>query len=214
MLTLLKLTATGILVAASLIAAIWRGGAIAWWVFAALVLSWFGDAAMAYWKPLVKLLRSTDIFGIGAFGLAHIAYSTALIIRLRQVSAASLSIVLTLTLFELVGIVTWFALSGMSSFDWKIKTATFFYMLLLLGTASLSVSAAKTDIHRLWPVMVGGLLFVISDGLIAVNWLMQVRTTAIPYLIWATYIPAQIFLLIGFQLMPVLQKAYETGLAL
>ncbi|MDR2505638.1 MAG: lysoplasmalogenase [Oscillospiraceae bacterium] len=212
MLTTLKLATTGILVVISAIAGVARSSAISWLVFAALVFSWFGDAAMAYWKPLAKLVGNIDVFGIGAFALAHIMYIIAMVVYLRQASARPSSVIITLALFEIMGIVMWFVLAGTTNIDRKMKLATFFYMLLLVGMASLSVSAAKTDIARLWCVMVGGLLFVISDGLIAVNWFMQVPLAALPYLVWATYIPAQVCLLIGLNLIPVAQKTFSTVL--
>lgn len=189
---------TGVLFAVSLALALTRGRAMYWWVSAALAFSWLGDAALAGVKPLARFIPNLALCGMASFAFAHLCYSTALIMMLRVPGGSVARAAATVAAFEAAGMLLWYILAGRSNGDRLLTIASCAYTALLVGMAGLASAAALNDMQRLWPLMLGGILFVISDALIAANWFRGVKQPAVENLIWSFYLPAQILLLSGF----------------
>lgn len=125
-------------------------------VMAALAFSWAGDV----------LLISADGFvaGLAAFLVAHVFY----IIAYHKTGAASGALrPLDILLAVIYGsVLMWLVYPGLGN----LKTAVFLYALVLLGMvvwAHKRRGATNTASFRL--VAAGAILFVLSDGLIAVH---------------------------------------------
>lgn len=128
------------------------------------------------------------IYGLGAFLIAHLFYIAAFI-RQPEISRARLPVPLVICVY---GVIMGFILFPHLG-DMLIPVAV--YLLIILG---MGISAALgTTNHSL--VVVGALLFIISDSLIAINrFLVPVPLSG--FLIMTTYYMAQFLITYGSSL--------------
>jgi len=174
-------------------AAIWLGGArdtalstAAALVIAGVALGFAGDLFMA------GVFGEQDVIrGMAAFGLGHIAYllalrEYALVLGLTNGALLALGIVL----LWLVGLLTWRGATRASTAPRPMIVMSLIYGLLLATVAGLAVGLALQALP-LWSLAIGGLLFVLSDGLIAMRLFAGLRRPYVGDAIWATYIVAQ-----------------------
>lgn len=210
-LTRVKLIAMGILVFVALFLAFALGHSWNWLVCLALVLSWFGDAFLAHWPPLKRRIGGLDPFiaGMSAFALAHVAYITGFVKSLGQMPLLNTPLPgfmlgeqvlpLMLPVYVLAGILFWVWIVMRAEKPRDLKAATLAYCVLLCAMGACACAAAFTGVRLAWPLIIGGILFIVSDGIIAAH-LFQGRIPnerRYDLTVWATYLPAQLLLLIG-----------------
>lgn len=209
MATRLKLGSMAVLIVISLVFAFALGNSWQWMVFLALCFSWVGDAFMAKFEPLARRVPDPFLAGMGAFALAQIAYCIAfgqslsgmprLHMRVPGAYLGAELLPLILPVYLLVGLFAWVFIVMRTKHPWDFKAVTLVYCLLLCLMAGFAACAAFTGVRVVWPLIVGGLLFLISDGCIAA----RVFRDALPgerryeAAVWGTYLPAQILLLLG-----------------
>jgi uncharacterized membrane protein YhhN len=154
-----------------------------WMVVAALVFSWAGDVFLI-WDNMF-------IFGLVAFLIAHLFY----IIAYHQTGAAKGELrPLDIIKFLLLGsILIWLIYPGLGSMMLPVLV----YALVLLG---MGIWAHKrrgsTSANSFTLVSIGVVLFVISDGMIAVN-KFAFEIPAERILIMSTYMTAQYLIVRG-----------------
>lgn len=182
-----------------LAAAIWLGGArdtalgtAAALVTLGVVLGFVGDVFMAgvFGEPDV-------IRGMLAFGLGHIAYLLALreyatILGLTNAAPLLVGVVL----LWVVGLLLWWGATRGSSAPRIMVALSLVYGLLLATMAGVAVGLALQALP-LWSLAIGGLLFVLSDGLIAMRLFTGLRRAYLGDVIWGTYIVAQALIVTG-----------------
>lgn len=207
--TRIKLVAMGLVWAYSALVAINRWRAWHWLVCLALALSWLGDALLAHYPPLARRVPDPFLAGMGAFAVAQIVYIVAfgtslsgmprLHARIPGMPIGSEILWSVLPIYVLVGILYWVWIGFRASKPPYLKAATLVYCLLLTIMAAYACSAAFTGVSIAWPLIVGGALFIVSDGLIAARLFDRLMLSEKRYdiLVWATYLPAQILLMIG-----------------
>ncbi len=209
--TRIKLTASGLVAAAGLFLAFAYGHPWHWLVFVALVFSWFGDALLAGFAPLVRRIGSVDPFlcGMGAFALAQLTYAIAFGRSLFDVPLLHMGIpgyplgiqILpwALPVYILAGVFFWVWTAFRSDKPGVMKYAVLAYCVLLTSMGALAFSAAFTGYSFAWPLPLGGVLFILSDGVIAQRIFRGKFPSDRQYegLVWGTYLPAQILLMIG-----------------
>lgn len=130
------------------------------------------------------------VFGLGAFLIAHLLY-IALFVRswARPAPPRQVRLVLAIIVF----------LYGISMADWlmpglgNLKGPVMAYLCVI----TLMVMAALwADFSRPWVVM-GAVLFILSDSLIAVSKFKHAFAYH-AYFVWVTYYSAQYFISVGF----------------
>ncbi len=146
----------------------------------ALGLSAVGDVALA-WSP------SQLLFGMGAFGAAHLAYVALFARRLSQLGPSAGGAIIAATLVATGGVLMawlWPAMGAMAA-------PSLGYMLVLFAMAALALST-----RGFWLAAIGAVSFVVSDAMIAVG-LYRPEIPIPPGAVWITYVAAQALILIG-----------------
>ncbi len=178
---------------------IWLGGAretalsaAAALVVVGITLGFVGDLFMA------GVFGEQDVIkGMAAFGLGHIAYLLALreyAVVLNLTNAAPL--LAGVVLLWVVGGLAWRMATQGSSAPGLMIRLSLGYGLLLATVAGMAVGLALQALP-LWSLAIGGLLFVLSDGLIAMRLFGGLRRAYLGDAIWVTYIIAQALIVTG-----------------
>ncbi|MHB0879050.1 MAG: lysoplasmalogenase family protein [Anaerolineae bacterium] len=189
---------------AMLAAAAWVGAisgrptpVIGLFVALGMTMGLVGDMAMA---SLLRL-RQPVLGGIGAFGLGHVFYCTALLLlAFRAGLTAPQPLAGALGVWLAVGAIGWYFAVRRDSKPTVLHWAALPYALLLASTAGLS-SGLALQRPSLIPLALGGALFLTSDLILAARVFGRFDLTQADRLIWATYGPAQ--MLIVYSLVPI-----------
>lgn len=205
----IKLTAIGMLFCVALAMAILSSHAWHWLVALALGFSWFGDAFLAHFEPLTRKVKDPFLAGMTSFALAQIVYSIAfwlsmqgmptLHARLPGMYIGAEVVIALWPMYVLVAVLAWVWFIMRADQPRVIKIGTLIYSILLSTSAALAGSAAFTGTMVAWPLLAGGILFMISDGLIAAHEFggRIENQKKYDFLVWATYLPAQVLLFLG-----------------
>lgn len=151
----------------------------------ALVFSSLGDVFLA--------LRNGNyfVFGLLSFLIAHLFFITLWLRHWNQPLRANGTqklIVATLLLF--LGAMLWWMLP-IPGLSWPVAI----YMCVL---TTMVITSALAEFKKNW-VMIGAILFLISDTLIALSTFKQfIEGRLAGFLIWSTYYIAQYFITFGF----------------
>lgn len=205
----LKLTGIGILVALAFVLACAYGYSWHWLVFAALVFSWVGDAMLARFDPVSRLAHDPFIAGMSSFAAAQVLYTAAfsrslagmpaLHYRLPGSTLGSELIGRLLPVFLLAGVLFWVLAVYRARRPAYLKVFALIYACLLCCMAAYACAAAFTGVGFVWPLPVGGILFMVSDGCIGTHIFQDKLSEERRYdaAVWGTYFPAQVLLLLG-----------------
>lgn len=154
----------------------------------AMILSFLGDLAMA---NKLKIVESRIINGIGLFGLGHIFYGLGFWTLSNDDFKDKLIFALVILIF-----VFYFVIGYNRKQPRAMNIATLFYTVLISSVVILATNfSINSDTNSTIAAIaiIGIILFVISDSLIAVNNFKQ-KIPGGDYLIAGTYIPAQLLL--------------------
>jgi hypothetical protein len=196
-----KLLYTGLLCASMLALSIVRHAAPYYIACAALAFSWLGDATLASFRPLTRHMANQGLWGMGFFAAAHVCYVLAFALYMRAWPQQGWRTPLLTAGCAAAAIVIWYALCARSGQPIQLKTAALAYAFLLMLMAGLAVSISTRAGAFVWPLVLGGALFVISDGMIALEWFAGWSRPWHGAAVWATYAPAQLMLTAGFFMM-------------
>jgi hypothetical protein len=184
---------------AALVLAAW-----AWWIFSpaevataslwlalGMTLGFIGDVFMAHIVPV----RQPVIGGMAAFGLGHVAYSTALLILGGAPAFAGGGGVrwaawLAWLAFGAAG---WYLVVWRRSKRGLLQRAALPYALLLASTTGLATGLAILA-PGLWALGVGTALFLLSDLVLATQLFNGARWRLIGDVVWLTYGPGQMLI--------------------
>ncbi|MCL1963897.1 MAG: lysoplasmalogenase [Firmicutes bacterium] len=206
----LKLIGMGVLFFIAFVLACVRGHAWHWLVCLALGLSWVGDANMACVQPHGEgEIDPSFLKGMGAFALAQIAYIAAFATSLAGVPALHARVPgnavgaeligAMLPIYLLAGLLFWVLIVLKAEQPFSLKAAVLVYAMLLWAMAACACAAAFMGTKVVWPLILGGTLFIVSDGSIAAHEFQGRIADAKRYeiIVWGTYVPAQILLMLG-----------------
>lgn len=206
---IIKLCSMGILLAIGIVFGFAIRHPWQWVVCLALLFSWLGDALLAHFEPLTRKMSDPFIAGMGAFALAQISYIIAFNLSIRAMPTLHKPtpgmylgadvLGLILPVYILFGLLFWMLIVLRSPRTWDLKIAALVYCCLLCTMGGFAASAAFTGTAVIWQLIAGGILFIVSDGIIAARVFGDRFENERRYdmLVWATYLPAQILLLIG-----------------
>ncbi len=160
------------------------------WILLALLFGWLGDIALLgrkHWNLYA---------GMGLFGIGHVCYITGMLCTRPRVSPlAAVSAVWIVGCLFLVGKLL------LPRVPKRLRIPGAAYALLLSANAATALYlACVSDPHAPYVLcFFGGLVFIISDGLIAYDKFGR-KTALGQFFIMATYILAQTALIAGFLL--------------
>ncbi len=174
-------------------------GRFAFWIALGMTLGALGDFFMAGLLSFIPI-RPTQLGGIASFGLGHIAYIAGCVWLARRAgltARAPLAIgILGWQIFALIG---WYYVAYLGEDNRELLGPALVYTMLLAGTAGIT-SGLALQRAPLFPLALGGALFLISDLILAFGMFGQaVRHGA--EAVWLTYSPGQ--MLIVFSILSV-----------
>lgn len=161
-------------------------------ILAALLFSWLGD--------ILLLWSDFFIFGLGAFLMAHVCYIFGF--RLAQQPETGLdswhfirTFFYNLPIFLVAGLVFYFIYPNLGG----LKIPVIAYILVIVGMVTTARARfKKTNPASFWQVFIGALLFLVSDGILALARFYQDFAEA-GILIMGTYATAQLLLVMGIR---------------
>lgn len=159
-------------------------------LFFGMAFSFLGDVIMAQLLPLPQHV----LFGMGAFGLAHVLYISGYL-RLGSVLGLqdSRARAIGLAVLLLLAVVLWWTLIRSSQTDAALNYGSLGYALLLAAMAGLAVSLALQE-PRFVLLAVGALLFLISDVFLGHRLFQGGTFLLVGDLVWMTYIVGQLLI--------------------
>ena len=166
-------------------------GQLSTWLAIGMSLSFIGDIFMANILPL----QAYVLYGILAFGLAHIAYIIGL-------SSIGLQFNENFPNFAVLGIWWFISLVGwLFIVFWKSKRdsltyAALPYALLLASTVGLATSLALSN-QGFTLIAIGSGLFLLSDLILAAELFSNLHFPLIGDIVWLTYGPGQMLVVCG-----------------
>jgi uncharacterized membrane protein YhhN len=168
------------------------------WIAVGMTLGFVGDLFMAGVFPLKQYV----IGGIAAFGLGHIAYIGAFLGIVSSVSAPPF-----IFMWMIAAVLWWFVVYQPALRQQTVSIIHFIalpYALLLATTAGAAINAAQLldEWQALLPV-IGALLFLVSDLILAAELFSGAKFKWINDVVWLTYGPAQMLIVYGSALMVV-----------
>jgi hypothetical protein len=190
------------LAAWSILLALWLVGAsigpmtVAALVALGMTLGLLGDLVLAHALPL----PNPTLAGMAAFGLGHVSYIAALVALGDELRIGmSAARVVALALWLMVGALGWYLVVLSGHRPTALHWAALPYALLLAGMAGVATGLALQS-PTLVAVAVGGVLFLLSDLILAAQLFNQVSFPLIGDVIWLTYGPAQALIVYGIAL--------------
>jgi uncharacterized membrane protein YhhN len=158
-----------------------------------LVFSWLGDVFLMYQvhNELYFML------GLGSFLVAHILYILCYL-KLSDQSEVDKDKRPRLARYDFFLLLIWFALISvlLPVLD-EMKIPVILYSMTITGMALAALHRyQKTTRTSFWMVMLGALIFMLSDSVIAINMFLEPITYA-GILIMVTYIAGQVFIVKG-----------------
>jgi len=202
-----KILSSAILVACALIW--WLAGAAgtplagyAALLFFGMAFSFLGDVIMAELLPLPQHV----LFGIGAFGVAHVLYISGYLrlggvlgLQDGRARAAGLAVFLVLAV-----VLWWVLICSPQTPAVLLNYGSLGYALLLAAMAGLAVSLALQE-PRFVPLALGAVLFLISDVFLGHRLFQGGKFLLVGDLVWMTYIVGQLLIVfstaIGLRLL-------------
>lgn len=147
----------------------------------ALFLSAGGDFALAMRPPQLEA-------GIGFFGAAHLTYLAIFLTWIAREGWRRDGLILAAALIAWGLAMLWWLRPGMD--DLALPASLYLGIILVMAIAAGFVKGPRL-------VVIGAILFVISDSLLAAGWFRDVRPLDWANPVWITYAAAQLCLAIG-----------------
>ncbi len=134
------------------------------------------------------------LYGMLAFALGHVFY----MLGFREIALTfglhtTASYVLALLVMWVIALLIWFFLVREPTGDQTMQRMALGYALFLASMAGYAIGLALQQ-AAFWPLAIGGLLFLLSDSLIAARLFGGRRFRYMGDWIWGTYIIAQVLI--------------------
>jgi hypothetical protein len=159
-------------------------------LFFGMAFSFIGDVIMAQLLPLPQYV----LFGMGAFGVAHVLYISGYlrlggVLGLQSSGARAVGLAVLLVL----AVALWWMLIRSPRTPAVLNYGSLGYALLLAAMAGLAVSLALQE-PRFVPLALGALLFLVSDVLLGHRLFQGGKFLLMGDLVWMTYIVGQLLI--------------------
>lgn len=159
-------------------------------ISAALIFSWLGDVLL--------LFPNLFLYGLGAFLMAHICYIIGFKISqtnpfaIGQVNFIRLFFV-NLPIYIMAAFVYFLINPGLGTM--KIPVVIYLIVIVMMVTTARE-RYQKTIPASFWQVFIGAMLFLISDGILAINMFFKSFPES-GVLVMGTYVLAQLLIVMG-----------------
>jgi uncharacterized membrane protein YhhN len=159
-------------------------------ISAALIFSWMGDVLLIF--------PNLFLYGLGAFLMAHICYIIGFKISqtnpfvVGQVNFIRLFFV-NLPIYILAAFVYFLINPGLGTM--KIPVVIYLIVIVMMATTARE-RYQKTIPASFWQVFIGAMLFMISDGILAINMFFKPFPES-GVLVMGTYVLAQLLIVMG-----------------
>lgn len=175
----------------------WRAGtaptalsAFGRFVLLGMAFGFWGDLFMARVIPTPNRV----IFGILAFGLGHVFYILGFVQAGRVLGLdSSQTRMLVVAGYLAAAVLLWLLLVRSATQPAVMNYGTLGYSLLLAGMAGLALALSVQD-GRLWPLALGGLLFLLSDLILGNQIMRGTSWLLIDDVVWMTYTVGQMLI--------------------
>lgn len=159
-------------------------------LFFGMAFSFIGDVIMAQLLPLPQYV----LFGMGAFGVAHVLYISGYlrlggVLGLQSSGARAVGLAVLLVL----AVALWWTLIRSPKTPAVLNYGSLGYALLLAAMAGLAVSLALQE-PRFVPLALGALLFLVSDVFLGHRLFQGGKFLLMGDLVWMTYIVGQLLI--------------------
>ncbi len=194
-----KITVSAALVLLAAVCGVCKSTTPMWLACAGMGFSFFGDAMLMQYPPIRNLVRQYFLWGMGCFAAAQICYLRALWMIYAQRSDGQLwPLALMIALYALFALLQ---LGRCILFREQqpalLRALATLYGLLVASMAGAAAAVCFATAGRAWLLLVGGLLFFISDLLIALTDFGGMKLPRKEAWIWGTYVPAQLCILLS-----------------
>ncbi len=164
------------------------------WLAGGIIFSFAGDLINSGLLHLDALLQPQTLLSIPPFALAHICYIAAFYFLSRRWLRASSNLFLSVTLAAapILALGVWSFVMP-SEVPRLIAYATLTYAFIIAAMVLSSVWVVRAWRRQGLPVMLGALLFLLSDALLGYA-LLRERPFVLGQIIWATYILGQLLI--------------------
>jgi uncharacterized membrane protein YhhN len=159
-------------------------------ISAALIFSWMGDVLL--------LFPNLFLYGLGAFLMAHICYIIGFKVAQKnpfvigQVNFIRLFF-LNLPIYILAAFTYYLIRGGLGQM--KIPVIVYLIVIVMMATTARE-RYLKTNSGSFWQVMIGAILFLISDAVLAINMFFSSFSES-GVIVMGTYITAQLLIVKG-----------------
>lgn len=173
--------------------------------FLGMLLSWVADAMLAQFpQPLTRLKSKSFFIGAMLFVAAHVCYIVCMMMMGQAGAYPGLpdAYILIAIPFALLCVGHWvkYFRHEESQRNIGFSIAASSYLLLVGVMATFAIRLFILSGYRYWALPLGALLFFVSDCVLVRREYRKSATRFTPYVIWGTYISAQLLLMAGLYL--------------
>ncbi len=199
----IKIRIATILLVAAAIAMLLKNSAPSKWVCAGMAFSWLGAAMLMEFKPISAMVRQVFLWGMFCYALAQLCYIHAL--RLLYIASGSY---MHWPMWALAGFFCLLSVLEMcrsvlpnTRQPIALRVGALPYAMLVSTMCGFAVAVCIATVGKGWLVMLAGILFYLSDMLVALNTLGGLRMQRRDFWVWILYAPAQLLLVWGVTLL-------------
>jgi uncharacterized membrane protein YhhN len=156
------------------------------WITFGMLFGLVGDALLA---DVFRVKHSVPL-GMAAFGVGHILYSLGYSFLGQQLGIRATPLAVILILAAVVAAISWRFLAWNAARSRVMILGALIYSVLLCGMAGMTVWLALGNARLIW-LMIGALLFVISDMLLAGYLFGKLLFVAMRDVVWLLYTVGQ-----------------------
>lgn len=162
----------------------------------ALIFSWLGDVFLMF----TEVTQLFFVLGLSSFLLAHVFYVITFYFSVKNSSSQGKGYLFTNPIWVIPFLaygVGFFAITFPYLEEMKVPVLVYAIVITSMGFFALNRKNSVPDLSFNW-VMIGAILFMISDSCIGINkFLFSNTLTWMPFLIMVTYILGQVMIIRG-----------------
>lgn len=168
-------------------------------VCAGMGFAFFGDAMLMQYPPIRDKVRQYYLWGMACFAVTQTLYARAMWLLYTRASGNILWPIQLTVFLAIAGALVF--MGRVALFSRKqpliLRIGATLYALLVAAMAGGAVAVCFAMAGRGWMLLTGGLLFFLSDSIIALNDFGGSSMDHKDAWIWFTYVAAQILLILG-----------------
>ncbi|MEM9950029.1 MAG: lysoplasmalogenase [Chloroflexota bacterium] len=172
---------------------------LALWIAIGMTLGFLGDVFMAQ----VFTVEPYVLYGMGAFGIGHVAYIIGMMTVLQHHSIELVIVVLVFGLWWAIASILWYYVVFKRSKPSLLVYIALPYALLLASTVAVAMllTLSNQTYALIW---IGAILFLVSDLILAGQLFARLHFRQIGDVVWLLYGPGQMLIVFGVILYTVL----------